>query len=74
MTTRIYLEDQGQDFLSFTLTDENRIADANLQGWVWNGRKITNTPLHAGDKIQLEGGDIIRHPIETVEIVREFDK
>ncbi|MGX1496855.1 hypothetical protein ACSSV1_001891 [Labrenzia sp. MBR-25] len=74
MTTRIYLEDHGQDFLSFSLTDDNRITDANFQGQIWNGLKVENDPLRAGDLIVLEDGYVLKYPISVIETKVEFDK
>ena len=65
MAERIYLEDHQQDFLRFTLRD-GVIEDANLQGWLWNGKRVVNTNIKPGDFIEFEGGITLNYPVQTV--------
>ena len=62
---RVYLKDHGQDFLRFTLVD-SVIHDANLQGRVWNGRKVINKNIKPGDIIEFEDGNTLKYPVQTV--------
>jgi hypothetical protein len=65
MKFKITLQDHGQDFLRFVLRD-GRIAEANLQGWIWDGREILNQHPKPGDLITFDDGRSLSYPIETV--------
>lgn len=57
----IELEDRWQDFHTFDLTNDFKIANANLQGWLWDGRQLaTMRPLKRGDAIIFadDGGQL----------------
>lgn len=63
ITQHIELEDFGQDFHSFDLTDEGEIANSNLQGWIWNGRQLQQFPLKRGDQVVFEDGYTLRYRV-----------
>ena len=65
---RVYLEDHHQDFLSFTLRDR-KIEDSNMQGYIWNGRRVMNTNIKPGDRIELEDGVTLKYPVATMSFV-----
>lgn len=79
MTTcvKLHLEDYGQDFTTFTvLMDEDghegTIVDTQpVQGWVWNGRKLTAGSMKAGrfPVFAEPVAAVLRYPIVDVEPV-----
>lgn len=59
---RIEIEDRGQDFLSFTLRN-GMIEDANMQGFVWNGKKVANKRIVRGSIIRFSDGNALNYPV-----------
>jgi len=49
----VELEDHGQDFLEFDIAGGRIVQTRPFQGDVWNGLRVANRALAAGDKIRL---------------------
>ena len=51
---RVEIEDFGQDFLNFDLTADFKIANPNMQDWMWHGKQLKTTrPFKRHDQIVI---------------------
>ncbi|CAA7621103.1 hypothetical protein [Magnetospirillum sp. UT-4] len=70
---RLHLADHGQDFLRFDIEGGKIVDTQPFQGWCWNGRQVApasgDPDWLAGDLVEFEDGNILRYPVERVEIV-----
>lgn len=71
---RVELQDEGQDFLEFDIVDGRIQATRPFQGFVWNGRRVINASIQAGDTLVLsrkegEVGEVLRlrYPVTRVQ-------
>lgn len=67
MKLRIHLEDHHQDFLSFTLND-GVIEGSNMQGQIWDGKRVVNENIKPGDSIEFDDGMVLRYAVKTVSV------
>jgi len=67
----VHFEDHGQDFLEWDIKDGVVVDCRPFQGWIWNGTKVHNTDIQAGDILQITTPDgmerTLKYPVEEVE-------
>lgn len=63
-TTKLELEDRGQDFLWF-IVDKEKIVDAGpFQGWFWIGQKILPPKKwRKGSRVTFIDGKTLNYPV-----------
>ncbi len=68
---RVFLEDHGQDFLTWDIKDGVVVETHPLQGWLWNGTKIITKEFGPGAylHIQLRFSPeevVLNYPVEKI--------
>lgn len=72
-TTRIYLEDHGQDFLWFDVTRDEVTGCGPFQAWLWVGKKL-RPPIKwkRGSRVIWKDGSTLRYPVTRTSKVGEM--
>lgn len=71
MTTIIEFEDNGQDFLEWTLDEDQKVIECTpFQFWAWGGSKVLNTKISPGCELEIETtfGEymVLKHQVKAV--------